>query len=94
MTEQPLSDEDIAGQLPGSRWRHEDGAIIADFELENFAAAIAAVNRIAAVAEERNHHPDILVHGWNQLTLTLSTHSVGGVTAADLDLAVRLDTVL
>ena len=45
------------------------------------------VNRVADAAEQANHHPDILVHGWNQVRLTLSTHSEGGITQADLDLA-------
>ena len=43
-----------------------------DFEFEDFAAAMAFVNRVADVAEEANHHPDILVHGWNKVRLTLS----------------------
>jgi 4a-hydroxytetrahydrobiopterin dehydratase len=40
-----------------------------------------------------NHHPDILIHGWNKVRLTLSTHSESGVTAADLALAQRIDTL-
>ena len=46
---------------------------------------------MADAAEEANHHPDILVHGWNKVRLTLSTHSVGGLTQNDLDMARRLD---
>ncbi len=91
MTDTRLSDEEIAAQLTSSHWQREGEAIVAEFELENFAAVIAAVNRIAAVAEERNHHPDILVHDWNKLRLTLSTHSAGGLTAADFELAARVD---
>jgi 4a-hydroxytetrahydrobiopterin dehydratase len=52
------------------------------------------VNRVAALAEAHNHHPDILVHDWNTLRLTLSTHSAGGLTAADFDLAAELDRAL
>ena len=94
MTDTRLSDEQITAQLSGSRWAREGDAIVRTVELENFAAAIAAVNRIAALAQERDHHPDICVHGWNQLTLTLSTHSAGGITAADIDLATRCDGLL
>ncbi len=94
MTENRLSEAEIAGRLRGSRWQSEGDAIVRDLELENFAAAIAAVNRIAAAAEAANHHPDILVHGWNKLRVTLSTHSAGGLTAADFDLAARLDGLL
>ncbi len=94
MTDTRLSDEQITAQLTGSHWRREGEAIIRELELTDFAAAIAAVNRVAAVAEERNHHPDILVHGWNTLRLTVSTHSAGGLTAADFELAAALDAVL
>ena len=57
----------------------------------DFGAAIALVNRVAEAAEAANHHPDILVHGWNEVRLTLSTHSVRGLTSADLDLAHTID---
>ncbi len=49
------------------------------------------VNRVAEAAEAANHHPDILVHGWNKVRLTLSTHSEGGLTEADFALAASLD---
>ena len=55
----------------------------ASCKLADFAAAIAFVDRVAELAEAANHHPDILVHGWNNVRLTLSTHSEGGLTDAD-----------
>jgi len=93
---EPLTDEQIDERLAGdlSAWAHADGALVRDVKCRDFAAAIALVNAVAAVAEECNHHPDILVHGWNGLRLTLSTHSAGGLTAADLALAGRLDALL
>ncbi|HVW19565.1 MAG TPA: 4a-hydroxytetrahydrobiopterin dehydratase [Solirubrobacteraceae bacterium] len=72
-------------------WRHEDDALVRDYELKDFAAAIWFVDRVAEVAEAHGHHPDILVHGWNQVRLTLSTHSAGGVTEADHALAAAID---
>ena len=51
------------------------------------------MNRVADAAEEQNHHPDILIHGWNKVRLTLSTHSEGGVTDADFQLAGRLGSL-
>ena len=48
-----------------------------ELSFADFAAAIAFVNRVAELAEAANHHPDILVHGWNKVRLTLSTHSAG-----------------
>jgi 4a-hydroxytetrahydrobiopterin dehydratase len=88
-----LSDEQIASGLEGREWRREGEAIVRDRRFADFGAAIAFVERVAEAAEEANHHPDILVHGWNKVRLTLSTHSEGGVTAADLALAQRLDEV-
>ena len=88
-----LSDEQIAAGLEGGEWRREGEAIVRDWRFADFAAAIAFVERVAEVAEAANHHPDILVHGWNKVRLTLSTHSEGGITAADLALAQRLDSL-
>ena len=86
-----LSDEQITAALEDSAWRREGDALVRDWRLADFAAAIALVERVAEVAEAANHHPDILVHGWNKVRLTLSTHSEGGITAADLALAQQLD---
>jgi 4a-hydroxytetrahydrobiopterin dehydratase len=68
-----------------------DDAIVRELKLADFAAAIAFVDRVAELAEAANHHPDILVHGWNKVRLTLSTHSEGGLTGADFTLAAEID---
>jgi 4a-hydroxytetrahydrobiopterin dehydratase len=86
-----LSEEQIEQSLSGGEWRREGEAIVRDLELADFAAAIAFVNRVAEKAERANHHPDILVHGWNRVRLELSTHSQGGLTAADFALAGEID---
>jgi 4a-hydroxytetrahydrobiopterin dehydratase len=88
-----LSDDAVAAGIDGTGWRREDDAIVRDHRFGDFAEAMAFVNRVADAAEAANHHPDILVHGWNNVRLTLSTHSVGGLTQADLDMARRLDEV-
>jgi 4a-hydroxytetrahydrobiopterin dehydratase len=88
-----LSDEQIAAGLEGAEWRREGETLVRDWRFADFGAAIAFVERVAEVAEASNHHPDILVHGWNKVRLTLSTHSEGGITAADLALAQRIDTL-
>jgi 4a-hydroxytetrahydrobiopterin dehydratase len=77
----------------GKDWRQEGDALVRDFKFEDFAGAMAFVNRVAEIAEQRNHHPDILVHGWNNVRLTLSTHSQGGVTDADQALAEQIDSL-
>ena len=88
-----LSDEQVRNGLEGTEWRREGDAIVRDWRLADFGAAISFVERVAEVAESANHHPDILIHGWNKVRLTLSTHSEGGITAADLALAEQLDGV-
>jgi 4a-hydroxytetrahydrobiopterin dehydratase len=88
-----LSQADIERRLAAgaSEWRREGEAIVRECKLADFAAAIAFVNRVAEVAERANHHPDILVHGWNRVRLELSTHSQGGLTEADFALAAEID---
>jgi 4a-hydroxytetrahydrobiopterin dehydratase len=86
-----LSDDAVAEGLSGSLWEREDDAIVRDWTFADFNEAMAWVNRVAEAAEAANHHPDILVHGWNKVRLTLSTHSVGGLTQGDLDMARVID---
>jgi len=86
-----LSDAEIADRLEGSQWRREGDEIVRELKLDDFAAAMAFVNRVAEAAEEANHHPDILVHGWNRVRLNLTNHAQGGLTEADFDLARKID---
>jgi 4a-hydroxytetrahydrobiopterin dehydratase len=72
-------------------WREEGESLVRDYEFKDFAEAMAFVNRVAAAAEEANHHPDILVHGWNRVRLTLTTHSAGKLTDSDRAMAERID---
>ena len=74
-------------------WDQEGEKLVKEFECKDFAAALAFVNRVGALAEEANHHPDILIHGWNKVRLTLSTHSEGKVTEKDHRLAERIDAL-
>jgi 4a-hydroxytetrahydrobiopterin dehydratase len=87
-----LSDAEIEQRLAAlAGWRREKDTIVRDLQLADFAAAIALVDAVAALAERANHHPDILVHGWNRVRLTLCTHSEGGLTEADFALAGQID---
>jgi 4a-hydroxytetrahydrobiopterin dehydratase len=88
---QLLSEEEIASRLEGSQWRREDDEIVREWKLEDFAEAMAFVNRVAETAEQANHHPDILVYGWNKVRLSLTNHSAGGLTDADFQMAARID---
>jgi 4a-hydroxytetrahydrobiopterin dehydratase len=86
-----LSNDEVERGLAGSEWTREGDAIARELKFDDFAHAMAFVNQVAEMAEGANHHPDILVHGWNRVRLTLSTHSEGGITQADLDMAHGID---
>lgn len=94
MTTALLSDDEIADRLTGSPWHRDGETIVRELTLEDFAAAVAVVNRVAEVAEQRNHHPDILIHGWNKLRLSLTNHAAGGLTATDFELAEQFDALV
>jgi 4a-hydroxytetrahydrobiopterin dehydratase len=72
-------------------WRQEGESLVRDYEFRDFAQAISFVNRVADAAEQANHHPDILIHGWNKVRLTLTTHSAGRLTDNDRAMAERID---
>jgi 4a-hydroxytetrahydrobiopterin dehydratase len=74
--------------LPG--WSFEDGRLEKSYRFPDFVAAVGFVDRLTLVAEAQNHHPDLLV-GWGKVTVQLSSHDVGGITARDLRLAAALD---
>jgi 4a-hydroxytetrahydrobiopterin dehydratase len=86
-----LSDEEIARRLEGSEWRREGDEVVRDWKFHDFAEAMGFANRVGEAAEEANHHPDILIHSWNRVRLSLTNHSAGGLTEADFKLAARLD---
>ncbi len=87
-----LSDDEIGSALQErTDWRREGEELVRDRSFADFAGALGFVNAVGAVAEERNHHPDILLHGWNNVRLRISTHSEGGITAADVALADAVD---
>ena len=86
-----LSEDEIDSKLVGLSWEREGDEIVRDWKFENFAEAIAFVNRVADAAEEANHHPDIFVHGWNKVRLALTNHSAGGLTDPDFGMAKVFD---
>jgi 4a-hydroxytetrahydrobiopterin dehydratase len=88
---EPLTEPEIAQHLEGSSWQREHDAIVREFERTDFDEAIAFVNRVAALAQAANHHPDVLVHDYKHVRLTLSTHAAGGLTARDFELAAQID---
>ncbi len=73
-------------------WEHEKKAIERLFEFDDFSEAMLFVDSVAEIAEEEDHHPDIDIR-YNKVTLRLSTHSEGGLTGRDFEVAEKIDTL-
>jgi 4a-hydroxytetrahydrobiopterin dehydratase len=87
-----LSDAEIEQRLDAVEgWERQGESIEREWRFADFAEAVSFVDRVAEIAETANHHPDILLHGWNRVRLTLSTHSQDGLTEADFQLAGQID---
>ena len=74
-------------------WKLVDNAIEKNYKLSNFKQAIEFINKVADIAEAENHHPDILLWGWNNVKITLSTHAVKGLSKNDFVLASKIDQI-
>ena len=86
-----LPQHEIEGWIAAHpRWRFREGSIRKKYAFPSFRSAIVFVNRVATIADELNHHPDIVVK-YDRVSLTLSTHDAGGVTEKDFKLAERID---
>ncbi len=82
--------KELMKRLP--EWETNGKVLERTFEFEEFMDAIDFVNAVAEIAEEEGHHPDIDIR-FNKVTLRLSTHSAGGITKLDIDLATKIDTL-
>ncbi|HZQ85313.1 MAG TPA: 4a-hydroxytetrahydrobiopterin dehydratase [Acidimicrobiales bacterium] len=85
-----LDDADIEEAVGHLDWDRDGDELVKVVTKANFAEAMQFVNGVATMAESVNHHPDIAI-SWNKVTLRLSTHSEGGITQADIDLAAGID---
>jgi 4a-hydroxytetrahydrobiopterin dehydratase len=86
-----LSDVEIHRALSAlSGWSRRGNALVKTFAFQRFADGIAFVNRVARIADEMDHHPDIDIR-YTKVTITLSTHDAGGVTQTDFRLAERIE---
>lgn len=83
--------EGLLKKLP--EWDLENNSILRMMEFDEFMEAIDFVNAVAEIAEEAGHHPDIDIR-WCTITVRLTTHDVGGLTEADLDVAKKIDTLV
>jgi 4a-hydroxytetrahydrobiopterin dehydratase len=86
-----LDEEEIQQRIDElGDWEREGGEIQKVFEFEDFSAAMRFVNEVAKLADRYDHHPDIDIR-WNRVRLGLSTHSEGGLTARDFDVAGEIE---
>jgi len=88
-----LSDSEVEERLAGlSGWERHGAAIAKEFERGDFVGSVEFVERLVEPAEAMNHHPDLEI-SWSKVTVTLSTHSEGGLTANDFELAARIEAL-
>lgn len=89
-----LSDIEIKERLSLlNGWAQSDKTIEKEFKLKDFSDALSFTIKVGIEAEKQDHHPDILIHSWNKVKITLSTHSAGGITEKDFKLATVIDTI-
>jgi len=87
----PQSDiKALLKRLP--EWETDKKSLERTFEFDDFTQAIDFVNEVAEIAEEEDHHPDIDIR-WNKVRIVLSTHSEGGLTEVDFQVAAKIDTL-
>jgi len=88
----PFTDDQIQAELKKLKdWSYNGANIVKTYTLKNFSGAIGFINAIAVLAEAADHHPDILLHGWNKVDVMLSTHSANGITPNDFALAAKIN---
>jgi 4a-hydroxytetrahydrobiopterin dehydratase len=86
-----LSDDDIEsrlGELEG--WNREGDKIVKSFDHGDFVGSVEFVRRLTAPAEDMNHHPDLEI-SWSEVKVSITNHAAGGLTAADFELASKID---
>lgn len=74
-------------------WKIIDKSLVKEFEFTNYLEAIAFVNKILPLAEEANHHPDILIHSYNKVKIMMFTHTENKITEKDYSLAKKIDAI-
>lgn len=88
-----LSEAEIEEKLAGlSGWERKGEAIEKSFKREDFVGSVRFVGSLVEPAEEMNHHPDLAI-SWDTVTVRISTHSEGGLTANDFELAGKIDSL-
>lgn len=90
-----LPEAEIALRLAALKgWQREGNTIIREFVLSGFTEAAEFIARIAPTANAMDHHPDVQLYRYKRVKIMLTTHSAGGITQNDFDLAVKIDTLV
>lgn len=88
-----LSDSEIEERLSGlAGWERDGAAIAKEFDRGDFVGSVRFVESVVDPAEGMNHHPDLAI-AWSTVRVTISTHSEGGLTEADFELAAKIDAL-
>lgn len=82
----------MMSEVPG--WQVLNGKLTRNVKVKNFKEALRMVNGIGEIAEQENHHPDLQIHGWNQVKIELSTHAIGGLSENDFILAAKITELI
>jgi 4a-hydroxytetrahydrobiopterin dehydratase len=90
-----LSEKEIREKLKLlTHWSYEGNCLVRFFRLKDFVSAVKFINDILPIAESLNHHPDIEIKNYNEVTIKITTHDVGGVTEYDFQLAEKIENII
>lgn len=91
----PLKGEKLEALLPTIQdWQvYNEESIEKDFTFKSFKEALSFVNKVGELAESEGHHPDISLHNWKKVMITLTTHAIGGLSENDFIMAVKIDQI-
>jgi 4a-hydroxytetrahydrobiopterin dehydratase len=89
-----LNENEITQHIKAvNNWRFSENQIGKEFKFKDFKEALSFINKVGEFAEDMNHHPDILLHSYNKVKITLSSHDAGGVTEKDFKLAKKIESI-
>ena len=93
----PMTQEEFSVYLPQlPQWKVSDDklSLTRDISFKDFMGAVSFINKVAVIAENEGHHPDMNVHDWKYIRFTLTTHAIGGLSINDFILASKIDEAL
>jgi 4a-hydroxytetrahydrobiopterin dehydratase len=89
-----MTQDQIKERLPAlPEWEIRDGLLTKTYKVRSFAHGLLFISAVGQFAEAANHHPDVSLHGYSHVTVQLSTHSEGGLTEKDFDLAAQIESL-